>query len=169
MEGALSHNTELTLPAIIQPLIFSVIAFALGYQTRTYLTPSSSSTPSLPSSSTPRLPKSRTLSNESASDSSDAESEASDEAEALSSDIASLKANFTEEVKLVLVVNDSLKMAKGKIAAQAGHATLACAMLMKEVNPKVGDSLADGQGGADKPDYSYSTGGDSKGEFQSLR
>lgn len=37
----------------------------------------------------------------------------------------------------MLVVNDSLKMSKGKIAAQAGHATLACAMMLKEVNPKV--------------------------------
>ena len=45
---------------------------------------------------------------------------------------------MTEEVKLVLVVNDSLKMAKGKIAAQAGHATLACALMVREVNPKVG-------------------------------
>ena len=44
-----------------------------------------------------------------------------------------------EEVKLVLVVNDSLKMAKGKIAAQAGHATLACALMVREVNPKVGE------------------------------
>lgn len=55
----------------------------------------------------------------------------------MASDIASLKANVTEEVKLVLVINDSLKMAKGKIAAQAGHATLACALLVREVNPKV--------------------------------
>ena len=38
---------------------------------------------------------------------------------------------------MVLVVNDSLKMTKGKIAAQAGHATLACALMLKEVNPKV--------------------------------
>jgi peptidyl-tRNA hydrolase len=38
---------------------------------------------------------------------------------------------------MVLVVNDSLKMSKGKIAAQAGHATLACAMMLKDINPKV--------------------------------
>jgi peptidyl-tRNA hydrolase len=42
-----------------------------------------------------------------------------------------------EEVKLVLVVNDSLKMQKGKIAAQAGHATLACALMLKDANPRV--------------------------------
>lgn len=29
-------------------------------------------------------------------------------------------------------------MSKGKIAAQAGHATLACAFLVKEQNPQVG-------------------------------
>ena len=73
----------------------------------------------------------------SGSDASDTESDAEDEAVALNSDIASVRANMLEEVKLVLVVNDSLKMAKGKIAAQAGHATLACAMIVKDVNPKV--------------------------------
>lgn len=68
---------------------------------------------------------------------SDSDSDAEDEQAARTSDIASVRANLTEEVKLVLVVNDSLKMSKGKIAAQAGHATLACAMMLKEVNPKV--------------------------------
>jgi PTH2 family peptidyl-tRNA hydrolase len=48
-----------------------------------------------------------------------------------------VKASLTEEVKLVLVVNDELKMSKGKIAAQAGHATLACALMLKDINPKV--------------------------------
>ena len=71
------------------------------------------------------------------SEGTDTDSDAEDESAALASDIASLKANLTEEVKLVLVVNDSLKMAKGKIAAQAGHATLACALMVKDVNPKV--------------------------------
>lgn len=70
-------------------------------------------------------------------DASDSDSDAEDEAAALGSDIASVRANLTEEVKMVLVVNDSLKMSKGKIAAQAGHATLACAMMLKDVNPKV--------------------------------
>ena len=37
----------------------------------------------------------------------------------------------------MLVVNDSLKMQKGKIAAQAGHATLACALMLKDANPRV--------------------------------
>lgn len=35
-------------------------------------------------------------------------------------------ANDTDEVKLMLVVRTDLGMTKGKIAAQAGHATLAC-------------------------------------------
>ncbi|KAL9620683.1 MAG: hypothetical protein Q9160_004819 [Pyrenula sp. 1 TL-2023] len=34
--------------------------------------------------------------------------------------------NNTEEVKLMLIVRTDLGMTKGKIAAQAGHATLAC-------------------------------------------
>lgn len=42
----------------------------------------------------------------------------------------------------MLVVNDELRMTKGKIAAQAGHATLACAMTLKEANPKVRDVMA---------------------------
>jgi peptidyl-tRNA hydrolase len=38
-------------------------------------------------------------------------------------------------------VNDSLKMQKGKIAAQAGHATLACALMLKEKNPGVSERV----------------------------
>lgn len=74
---------------------------------------------------------------ESSDEATDADSDAEDEAAALATDMASLKAYGGEEVKLVLVVNDSLKMAKGKIAAQAGHATLACALTLKEQNPRV--------------------------------
>lgn len=39
---------------------------------------------------------------------------------------ASTSQPITEECKLVLVVRTDLGMTKGKIAAQAGHATLAC-------------------------------------------
>lgn len=42
-----------------------------------------------------------------------------------------------EECKLVLVVNQELGMGKGKIAAQCGHATLACYKTLLTQNPKV--------------------------------
>ena len=71
----------------------------------------------------------------------DTESDEEDENAARVSDIAAVKAGMMEEVKLVLVVNDSLKMSKGKIAAQAGHATLACAMMVKDINPRVSGSV----------------------------
>ena len=67
----------------------------------------------------------------------DTDSEAEDLALALSSNPQSLKPTSFDEVKLVLIVNDSLKMTKGKIAAQAGHATLGCALMMKDVNPRM--------------------------------
>lgn len=67
----------------------------------------------------------------------DTDSEAEDLALALSSKPESLKPTQFDEVKLVLVVNESLKMTKGKIAAQAGHATLGCALMMKDVNPRM--------------------------------
>ena len=67
----------------------------------------------------------------------DTDSEAEDLALALSSHPESLKPTQFDEVKLVLVVNESLKMTKGKIAAQAGHATLGCALMMKDVNPRM--------------------------------
>lgn len=40
------------------------------------------------------------------------------------------------EAKLVLVVNNSLKMGKGKIAAQCAHATLGSYIITKQVAPK---------------------------------
>lgn len=137
--------------------MFSILAFTLGYSLRPYLSPlppsSTSSSPlSTSSSSTPKsysaVPtqaQKRTLSTSPPLSKSKSESDAEldpssddeDAALALSSNISGVRASLVEEVKLVLVVNDSLKMSKGKIAAQAGHATLACAMMMKEQNPKV--------------------------------
>ena len=133
------------------------MAFALGYQVRTYFpsTPlqksKSSTTPKDPSlidlTDKPESPSSskRKKLPAPASDSSDSESEAEvdtdseaeDLALALSSNPQSLKPTAFDEVKLVLVVNDSLHMTKGKIAAQAGHATLGCALMMKDVNPRM--------------------------------
>ncbi|KAK1922209.1 aminoacyl-tRNA hydrolase [Papiliotrema laurentii] len=124
--------------SLLQPLAISLLAFSLGYTTHTLLSSSSTSKRSLSSSSKSQgRQRSASSASTDAFEASDTDSDAEDEAAALASDIASVRANLTEEVKLVLVVNDSLKMTKGKIAAQAGHATLACALMLKEVNPKL--------------------------------
>ncbi|EPS28972.1 hypothetical protein PDE_03918 [Penicillium oxalicum 114-2] len=54
-----------------------------------------------------------------------ADEESDEEDEGTGEELASFKDN-QEEVKLVLVVRTDLGMTKGKIAAQASHATLAC-------------------------------------------
>lgn len=46
-----------------------------------------------------------------------------------------LRAGLMEDCKLVLLVRMDLKMDKGKIAAQCGHATLACYKTMMQTNP----------------------------------
>ncbi|KAJ5217034.1 peptidyl-tRNA hydrolase 2 [Penicillium chermesinum] len=55
----------------------------------------------------------------------DSEEEEDSEDEGNGEELANFKEN-REEVKLVLVVRTDLGMTKGKIAAQASHATLAC-------------------------------------------
>ncbi|KAM0792874.1 hypothetical protein ACM66B_002637 [Microbotryomycetes sp. NB124-2] len=52
-------------------------------------------------------------------------------------DLKGLKAVGDEPCKLVLVVRTDLGMTKGKIAAQCGHATLACYKSMIKSNPDV--------------------------------
>lgn len=122
------------------------MAFTLGYSAHALLAPpvkTVGATGRRSISSSSRSEKKGAAPSSSGSDASsdigasDSDSDAEDEAAALVSDIASVKANLVEEVKLVLVVNDELKMSKGKIAAQAGHATLACALMLKDINPKV--------------------------------
>ncbi|KAK0257096.1 hypothetical protein LTR91_001567 [Friedmanniomyces endolithicus] len=72
------------------------------------------------------------------SDVSDAESAAhSDDEDDDVQDLGELKsfADSAEECKLVLVVRTDLGMGKGKIAAQCGHATLACYKTLVRANP----------------------------------
>ncbi|KAK0948009.1 hypothetical protein LTR29_000533 [Friedmanniomyces endolithicus] len=72
------------------------------------------------------------------SDVSDAESAAhSDDEDDNVQDLGELKsfADSAEECKLVLVVRTDLGMGKGKIAAQCGHATLACYKTLVRANP----------------------------------
>jgi PTH2 family peptidyl-tRNA hydrolase len=130
-------------------VVISVVAFALGYQARIYFTSSPQAAKSINSSSTSATvdltdkPKTKTIPTSGSGSDSDSESEldtdseAEDLALALSSNPQSLKPTSFDEVKLVLIVNESLKMTKGKIAAQAGHATLSCALMMKDVNPRM--------------------------------
>lgn len=135
--------------------MISAVAFALGYQARTYLTSTSAQgewkdksnkkRKLAPSTAASPTPGSKSTIGEAGEESTppsseggtDTDSDAEDERAAATSDIGSLNASWTEEIKLVLVVNDSLKMQKGKIAAQAGHATLACALMLKDANPKL--------------------------------
>ena len=51
-----------------------------------------------------------------------------------------------DEIKLVLVVNNDLKMGKGKIAAQAGHAAVSATLRAGNDSPSILDSwLKSGQ------------------------
>ncbi|KAG2160059.1 peptidyl-tRNA hydrolase PTH2-domain-containing protein [Suillus bovinus] len=50
-------------------------------------------------------------------------------------DLSAVKAGFVQPCKLVLVVRTDLKMTTGKIAAQCGHATLACYKALSRTNP----------------------------------
>ncbi|KAG6911761.1 hypothetical protein DXG01_000007 [Tephrocybe rancida] len=52
-------------------------------------------------------------------------------------DLSSIQAGILEPCKLVLVVRTDLKMTQGKIAAQCGHATLACYKALIKSNPKL--------------------------------
>ena len=52
----------------------------------------------------------------------------------------------TNPVKLILVVNSDLKMGKGKVAAQVGHAAVSATLKSGEYNPTLLDSwLKSGQ------------------------
>ncbi|ORY31668.1 peptidyl-tRNA hydrolase PTH2-domain-containing protein [Naematelia encephala] len=126
------------MTSLIQPAIITLVAFALGYQTHSYLSPRRSLSTSSSSASSPKRSKTTEApASPLSSDGTDTDSDAEDAAAALASDLSAVKSSAMEEMKLVLVVNDSLKMTKGKIAAQAGHATLACAFMVKDQAPRL--------------------------------
>ncbi|KAI6153312.1 peptidyl-tRNA hydrolase 2 [Pisolithus tinctorius] len=52
-------------------------------------------------------------------------------------DLAAIKPGMLQQCKLVLVVRTDLGMTTGKIAAQCGHATLACYKALMKTNPKL--------------------------------
>jgi len=55
--------------------------------------------------------------------------------EASDGDLAAIKAGFTEQCKLVLVVRTDLKMSPGDISTQCATATLACFKALESKNP----------------------------------
>lgn len=52
-------------------------------------------------------------------------------------DLAAIKPGMLQQCKLVLVVRTDLGMTTGKIAAQCGHATLACYKALMKTNPRL--------------------------------
>jgi len=64
-----------------------------------------------------------------------AEGDSDDEGDAADGDLSAVKPGFLEPCKLVLVVRTDLGMSSGKIAAQCGHATLACYKALYKTNP----------------------------------
>ncbi|KAF7794116.1 hypothetical protein EIP86_005246 [Pleurotus ostreatoroseus] len=63
------------------------------------------------------------------------DAEDSDEEDVADGNLAAVKPGFMEQCKLVLVVRTDLGMSSGKIAAQCGHATLACYKALLKTNP----------------------------------
>jgi len=63
--------------------------------------------------------------------------EDSDEDSVADGDLSAVSAGFMKPCKLVLVVRTDLNMTPGKIAAQCGHATLACYKTLVKKNPKL--------------------------------
>ncbi|KAI1797666.1 peptidyl-tRNA hydrolase II [Ganoderma leucocontextum] len=79
--------------------------------------------PSLPSATKP---------NQSKDAQEDSEGEEEEQADG---DLSAVRPGFLEPCKLVLVVRTDLAMSTGKIAAQCGHATLACYKALQKTNP----------------------------------
>ncbi|CCM02190.1 uncharacterized protein FIBRA_04269 [Fibroporia radiculosa] len=66
-----------------------------------------------------------------------AEDDSDHEEDVADGDLSSVKPGFLEPCKLVLVVRTDLGMTPGKIAAQCGHATLACYKALVKTNPQL--------------------------------
>ncbi|KIJ68732.1 hypothetical protein HYDPIDRAFT_24985 [Hydnomerulius pinastri MD-312] len=66
------------------------------------------------------------------------ESDNEDEDEELADgDLSAVQPRMMQQCKLVLIVRTDLKMTQGKIAAQCGHATLACYKALMKTNPQL--------------------------------
>ncbi|KAK4683904.1 peptidyl-tRNA hydrolase, PTH2 family, partial [Tremellales sp. Uapishka_1] len=125
----LSINCMLTLNLTLDvvPSVFvAAVAGSIGYGYATYAARN-------PRRSPRKVPPSEEDSDDAGGTTSESEDE--DDKEAFARDLGSIHAGAMEEMKLVLVINEGLKMTKGKIAAQAGHATLACYETLSLANP----------------------------------
>ncbi|THH19713.1 hypothetical protein EW146_g1473 [Bondarzewia mesenterica] len=121
----MSSNQLSKMSMLIIGLFVSAASASLGYALGASQTARAQTTPLEPVDP----PK---LANEEAeNDSSDDDDDIAD------GGLSTVKAGFLEPCKLVLVVRTDLKMTTGKIAAQCGHATLACYKAISKTNPKL--------------------------------
>ncbi|KAF7437063.1 hypothetical protein PC9H_003897 [Pleurotus ostreatus] len=113
----------------------AVAAFALGYTVGSR-GPLNASLPRPGPDKTPLVPDSSEahVDDEKHSESDDSEEE--DESLA-DGDLSVIQAGFMEPCKMVLVVRVDLNMTPGKVAAQCGHATLACYKALVKKNPRL--------------------------------
>lgn len=128
------------------PIALTIAAFLAGYGAHKALAPQAIV---LAKPKTPRRERADSTASAASEGATDTDSDYEDEAAANAADLGSLKPG-SDEIKLVLVVNDSLKMSKGKIGAQCGHATLACYETLAKSNARVspsGERKDGGKGG----------------------
>ncbi|KAJ8507530.1 hypothetical protein ONZ45_g10108 [Pleurotus djamor] len=108
-------------------LLATLASFALGFQLGSRTTNQNA----LPPSPTPN-PTSKTTEVEVLDDSEDEDSD-----DIADGDLSAIQAGVLQPCKMVLVVRTDLNMTPGKIAAQCGHATLACYKALTKHNPKL--------------------------------
>ncbi|KAG8892707.1 hypothetical protein FRB99_002491 [Tulasnella sp. 403] len=130
--SAYTHELGLTIRRpVFTCAAVSAVSLAVGYYVgRSTLPPqpSSSSVAALPASSTSET------SEEPAATAVLADNDSDDEG-AYDADLSAVSPGLFEECKLILIVRTDLGMTKGKIAAQCGHATLACYKALLKFNP----------------------------------
>ncbi|KIP11487.1 hypothetical protein PHLGIDRAFT_124884 [Phlebiopsis gigantea 11061_1 CR5-6] len=123
--SSLSASQIITAAALVASSL--AIGYAIGVKSATSLSPETSSQA--------KTPASEDASNvEPQDEGSDSEVEEEDLADG---DLSAVKPGYFEQCKLVLVVRTDLKMSSGKIAAQCGHATLACYKALQKTNPQL--------------------------------
>jgi len=119
---------------VIVGLVLALTSLGVGYQLGTLTSSNSAATPSGHAKEPVPQPKEEAENAENANEDEDEDEELGDIADG---DLASISAGFLEPCKLVLVVRTDLKMTSGKIAAQCGHATLACYKALMKKNSKL--------------------------------
>ncbi|KAI0803070.1 peptidyl-tRNA hydrolase PTH2-domain-containing protein [Irpex lacteus] len=124
---ATSTSTLLTAAALVASSL--AIGYAAGYKSR----PATTTTPQTKGKeSTTPASQVNEQKEQAGNEGSDSEDE-----EVADGDLSAVRAGMLEPCKLVLVVRTDLGMSPGKIAAQCGHATLACYKALVKTNPKL--------------------------------